>query len=317
MTDRRILFFMLPFPFPSGGVATIYRHAEILTQHGLPAFITLAEKPAVDFYSSHAPLIVHGGSMRLVPGDIFVIPEGFPNIVGALKPTPAKRLMFCQNQYRLPFRADPSAGIGEFGVHGVIASSEAVCAFFRDVYGLTDIPFIPYAVDPAIFAPRPAKRRQIAYMPRKLAQDIPLIHATFQRRHRRHANVPWVAIDGKTQREGAAILAESDVFLALSDRESFGLPPLEAIACGCLVAGFHGDGGREYMTRENGWWAETGDWKACVDGLAAALDLLVAGGTALTARREAMAATVARFSPARMETEFLAFWRGELATSFP
>ncbi len=316
MTDRRILFVMQPFPFPFGGVATIYRHAEILAEHGLPAFVTLSEKPSVDFYDSHAPLIVHGGNMRVGPGDIFVVPECFPEIVAALKSTPATLLMFCQNQYYLPFTPDPRAGFAEFGVHGVIASSEAVRAFFRDVYGLTDIPFIPYAIDAAIFAPAPAKRRQIAFMPRKLTQHIPFIRAVFQRRHRRHADVPWAAIDGKTQRESAAILAESDVFLSLSHQESFGLPPLEAMASGCLVAGFHGDGGREYMTSENGWWAETGDWKACVDGLAAALDLLVGGGTTLSARREAMAATVARYSPARMEAELVGFWRNQLAIPF-
>ena len=316
MTDRRILFFMQPFPFPSGGVATIYRHAEILAEHGFPAYVTLPEKPPVDFYGSHAPLIVHGGNMPVGPGDIFVVPEGYPEIVAALKSTPAKRLMFCQNQYYLPFTPDPRAGFAEFGVHGVIASSDAVRAFFGDVYGLTDVPFVPYAVDPAIFAPVPEKRRQIAFMPRKLAQDIPLICAVFQRRHQRHAGVPWVAIDGKTRRETAAILAESDVFLSLSHKESFGLPPLEAMACGCLVAGFHGDGGREYITSENGWWAETGDWKACVDGLAAALDLLAGGGNTSTARREAMAATVARYSPARMEAELLGFWRKELVTPF-
>lgn len=311
-TDRRILFVMEPFPFPSGGVATTYRHAEILAAHGLPAFVTMTEKPPVDFYGSHARLIIHGGKMPAGRGDIFVIREGDPEVVAALKSTPAKRLMFCQNQYYLPFTSNPRAGFAEFGVHGVIASSEAVQAFFRDVYGLTGIPLIPYAVDPAIFAPAPAKRRQIAFMPRKLTEDIPLIQAVFQRRHLRHADVPWVPIDGKTRREAAEMLGESEVFLSLSHKESFGLPPLEAMACGCLVAGFHGDGGREYMTSENGWWAETGDWMACVDGLAAALDLLVQGGTTLTVRREAMAATVARYSPVRMEAELLGFWREEL-----
>ena len=70
------------------------------------------------------------------------------------------------------------------------------------------------------------------------------------------------------------------------------------------------------MTNENGWWAETGDWKASVDGLAAALDLLQAGGDVLAFRRAAMAATVDRYSPARMRAALLAFWRKEIATPF-
>jgi glycosyltransferase involved in cell wall biosynthesis len=162
------------------------------------------------------------------------------------------------------------------------------------------------------FAPLGRKKRQITFMPRKLPEDAAFITAAFKRRHARYADVPWLKIEGVTQAEAARAMAENAVFLSLSHKESFGLPPLEAMACGCLVAGFHGDGGREYMTAENGWWAETGDWKGCVDGRAATLDLLETGGAALEARRAAMAATLERYSPPRLESALLAFWRNEL-----
>lgn len=313
MTGRRVIFVLEPFPFPSGGVAVIYRHAEILAMHGIPAFVALPQRPPVDFYGSRAPLIIHQGRLPVKAGDIFVIPEGFPTYVKALAAAPVERLMFCQNQYYLPFGADPKAGFAEFGVHGVIASSDTVSGFLRDVYGLTDVPVIPCAIDTAIFSPGSAKRRQIAFMPRKLPDDSAFIQAVFRRRHTRYADVPWVPIEQMSQRQAAAVLAHSEVFLSLSHKESLGLPPLEAMACGCLVAGFHGDGGREYMTGANGWWAETGDWKGCVDGLAAALDQLQQGGHELAARLDAMAATVGRYSPERMEAALLSFWRAEIA----
>jgi glycosyltransferase involved in cell wall biosynthesis len=317
MADRRVIFISAPFDFPSGGVATIYRHAEVLAEHGISAFVALTEKPKVDFYGSRAPLIVHGGRIREQPGDVLVVPEGFTSLVRATGSSRVKRIMFCQNQYYPAFTDNPRLGFAEFGVQGLIASSEAVRSFFGDVYGLTDVPLIPYAIDTAVAFPAPVKRRQIAFMPRKLPQDAEFILNVFQRRHVRYANVPWVAIDNVTQKESVAILAESQIFLSLSHRESFGLPPLEAMACGCLVAGYHGDGGREYMTTENGWWAETGDWKSCADGLAAALDALHSDGNALTARRAAMTATVNRYSPASMESALLGFWQRELATPFP
>jgi len=313
MPSRRVIFVLEPFPFPAGGVALIYRHAEILVQDGIPAFVALPEKPPVDFYATTAPLIVHGGKMPWRHGDVFVIPEGFSNYVKAIARAPVRRLMFCQNQYYLPFTDSPQAGFGEFGVHGVIASSESVRSFFLDVYGLADVPLIPCSIDTALFSPAPAKRRQIAYMPRKLPQEAEFIRSVFQRRHRLYSGIPWVAIEGKTQREVATILADSEIFLSLAHKESLGLPPLEAMASGCLVAGFHGDGGREYMDQANGWWAETGDWKACVDGLAAAIKCLEAAGGELEARRAAMAATVQRYSPARMQDALLGFWRHELA----
>jgi hypothetical protein len=319
MGDRRIIFILEPFPFPSGGVATIYRHVEILARAGLAACVALPQKPKIDFYQTTAPLLIHGGSLQALQvrsTDIFVIPEGFSNYAKALMQTPAKRLMFCQNQYYLPFTIDTGTGIAEFGVHGIMTSSIAVQKFFSDVYRISDLPVIPYAIDPKLFAMRD-KRRQIAFMPRKLPDDANFIAATFKRRHPRHAGVPWAQIDGLSQAEAARRLGESAVFLSLSDKESFGLPPLEAMACGCLVAGYHGDGGREYMTPQNGWWAETGDWKACADGLASALELLDEGGSALEERRRAATQTVERYSPSRLEAALLAFWRRELATPFP
>jgi glycosyltransferase involved in cell wall biosynthesis len=319
MNDRRIIFILEPFPFPSGGVATIYRHVEMLTRMGMAACVALPQKPKIDFYHTTAPLLIHGGSLQALQarrGDIFVVPEGFSDHVQALKQTPAKRLMFCQNQYYLPFTADAAAGIAEFGVHGIIASSIAVQRFFSDVYRISDLPVIPYAIDPKLFR-MGDKRRQIAFMPRKLPEDASFIAAAFRRRHPRYADVPWLQIDGMSQAEAARRLGESAVFLSLSDKESFGLPPLEAMACGCLVAGYHGDGGREYMTSQNGWWAETGDWKACADGLAHALTLFDEGGSELDERRQAATQTVELYSPTRLEAALLAFWRRELATPFP
>ena len=46
------------------------------------------------------------------------------------------------------------------------------------------------------------------------------------------------------------------------------------MASGCLVAGFHGDSGREYMNQNNSWWEEDEDWLTCVNGLASAIKFI-------------------------------------------
>lgn len=306
--NRRIVFACEAYPFPSGGVAVIYQHAALLARRGLRACVALPARPPVDFYGSEAPLWIHGGALAPEPGDIWVLPEGFQSYAQALRHSPVALLMFCQNQYYLPFGPDARTGFAEFGVDGVLASSEAVRSFFEEVYGLRDVPLIPCAVDTEVYRSAAVKKQQVAFMPRKLGDEVGFLQATLRRLHPRHADVPWVAIQGLSRKEAAAALAQSSVFLSLSHRESFGLPPLEAMASGCLVAGFHGDGGREYMNADNGWWAETGDWKACVHGLAAALDLAAAPPQASSHRRSAMAATVARYSPERLESALLNFW---------
>jgi hypothetical protein len=289
----------------------IYRHVEILMNHGISAFVHLPERPEVDFYETTAQQLIGNVSFNLT--DILVIPETLGWALRQFRPTPLRRLMFCQNHNYLPTVSNPRNALAEWGVHGVIASSVAIRTHLHDRYGLYGVPLLPCAVDPVRFAPVKDKKRQIAFMPRKLPADASAIEASFKRVYRRFADVPWVAIDRVSQTEAARVLNESCVFLSLASNESLGLPPLEAMAAGCLVAGYHGVGGREYISDLNGWWAEAGDQKACVDGLAAAFDLLDRGDTQLEVRRGAMMQTVAQYSPQRMEAALLDFWRVELA----
>lgn len=312
MKTRRIIYILEAYKSAHGGVANIYEHVEILADNGFNAFVCLPQKPVVDFYRSDAPLIIHGGNITIEKGDIFVIPEGILNYVNALRGMPCKRFMFCQNHYYLPFSDNPSLGISEFPVHEVIVSSETLRSFFQQVYGLPNLPLIPCAIDTDIFSNKGRKRRQIAYMPRKLRKESAFIKATFSRIYKEYAEIPWIAIDDVERLEVAKIMAESEIFLSLSDKDSLGLPPLEAMASGCLVAGFHGDGGREYMTQNNGWWAESGDWKACVNGIASALRLLESGGQQLEEMKRHIAATVEGYSRTRMKEELLKFWGQEI-----
>ena len=316
MKNRRIIFVLQPFDFPAGGVAVIYRHAELLAQHGFRAFVSLPNRPKIDFYGSTAPLIIHNGRIDIEKGDIYVIPEGFSDYMEALRRAPVRRIMFCQNHYYLPFSENPKIGFAEFPVHKVIISSDAIRSFMEDVYGLTKLALIPYAIDTDIFNSRSEKIRRVAYMPRKLPAESEFIKATFKRVYKEYSDVPWIAIDNLAKMESSEILRTSEIFLSLSHRDSFGLPPLEAMACGCLVSGYHGDGGREYMSESNGWWAADGDWRSCVHGIGAALKLNETGGRELENMRREMYLTVNRYSPEAMEKGLLHFWEEEVKAPF-
>jgi hypothetical protein len=49
--SRRVIYLLEPFTAPFGGVAVIYRHAEILAANGIRAFVALPQKPEIDFYA--------------------------------------------------------------------------------------------------------------------------------------------------------------------------------------------------------------------------------------------------------------------------
>lgn len=103
-------------------------------------------------------------------------------------------------------------------------------------------PYVPNSV-PHVFrhSGQAKQRNSIAYMPRKGGD----VAETLKRQI--SVDVHWREIDGATEREVAETLKSSDIFLALSPSEAFGLPPLEAMSAGCCVVGYPGDGGLEFM----------------------------------------------------------------------
>jgi len=85
-------------------------------------------------------------------------------------------------------------------------------------------------------------------MPRKCADDIRQVLGLLNSRESL-GGFSVVPIDGKNEAETAAILRESMIFLSFSSQEGCPLPPMEAMACGCITIGYHGRGGAEYFDR--------------------------------------------------------------------
>jgi glycosyltransferase involved in cell wall biosynthesis len=115
---------------------------------------------------------------------------------------------------------------------------------------------VQYLVDPATFYSGDPKTRSIAYMPRKRREEATEVLAILGARG---ALDGWdvVPIANRSEAETAEILRGASVFLSFSHREGFGLPPAEALACGCVVAGFHGFGGRDISP--HALWVPEGD----------------------------------------------------------
>ena len=63
----------------------------------------------------------------------------------------------------------------------------------------------------------------------------------------KHLNCDFRVIDGLTEAQLINEYQSADVFLATGYPEGFGLPPLEAMSCGCVVVGFTGGGASEFM----------------------------------------------------------------------
>ena len=124
------------------------------------------------------------------------------------------------------------------------------------------------------------------------------------------ARVTWQPVDNRTEKETADIFGRSEIVLSLPFLESFGLVPLEAMACGAIVVGFTGYGGEEYASAENGYWFPPDHMEEVADALATVFDGLDRREPTLVRMLEAGAATAARYNKERTRTALREFYGG-------
>jgi glycosyltransferase involved in cell wall biosynthesis len=109
--------------------------------------------------------------------------------------------------------------------------------------------------------------------------------------------------------EVARILRESLIFLNFGTAEGSPLPPAEAMASACLVIGYDGRGGREFITPEYAFPIETGD----VVSFAATVERVIRelGTNPQPLREKARRASeyiLQTYTPQREEIDILAAW---------
>jgi glycosyltransferase involved in cell wall biosynthesis len=140
---------------------------------------------------------------------------------------------------------------------GAIVVSEDSKRYLEYMFPALPVHRVRLCINPSLFFPAP-KKRQIAVMPRKNMEDLKQVLNALALRG---ALDGWqvVAIDGFTEAQTAAALRDSAVYLSTSSPEGFGLSPCEALACGCEVIGYHGEGGKEFLLPEFSYPIQVGD----------------------------------------------------------
>lgn len=308
----RILYLSKNFGFPLGGVRAAYHHVRLLAANGLDAAIALVGDSKRPHFEDDVPVVDGRRGLETEPQDIIVFPEPWHADMVRHRDRPIRRFVFVQNHFYMWYGLAGARSFGEIGIERVFCSSEVIAAYCGRVFPGPPPPVIHYGIDSALFRPR-RKRAQIAFMPRKMEKEARFILETFRRLHPEFHDWRWVAIDRADESEVARILGESAIFLSLGRLEGLGLPPLEAMAAGCVVVGFLGDGGREFATRDNGLWCPAEDWDQCVGALARAARGIASRDPAIARIAAAGHETAKRYSFERTERELLAFWRSALA----
>src|SRR5581483_6106147 len=148
-------------------------------------------------------------------------------------------------------------------------------------------------------------------MPRKQVEDLAQVLHILKAR-RALSGFSLLPIDGKSEAEVAALLRRARIFLSFGHPEGFGLPAAEAMACDCVVVGYHG-GGREFFRPELAFPIEVGDVLGYARTVEAVLRVCREEPARLAAvTRKAAAFIREHYTPQNETQDILAAWQNIL-----
>lgn len=332
----RTFIFIPPVRRAAGGITVLLQIAEILHGAGREVFLVPREfvggrdagiggwRP--EGVGADVPCVPFDNP-GLAPGDLWLVPEGWVNSLAPGLNAGARCMSYVQNWAYLFSSLPPEVTWNSLPVE-FLAVSDPVARYVTEMTR-REAPIVRPGIDPErFFAPekKPGGMITVAAMPRKNKALLAQIKSAFVSRNGSDA-VLFVDIEGKDADGVARALRRSHIFLATGYPEGCPLPPLEAMASGCLCVGFSGYGGWDYMRqaqdrpRFTPWWplrqvpwGGNGLWCADADVFDAALSLeqavdWIRNGSDKATRAVANArATAASYSPEAQRQEVLDTW---------
>jgi len=295
----------------------MYRHVDVLNANGIPAAIIHRRAGFRVTWFENATAIMDLSGARPTTDDFIMVPEQIASQVTTLWPGVPK-VIFNQNAYET--FAGHAIGPGELATPLRHPDFIATIVVSQDSKRYLEYAFpehptfrIHYGIDPRFFHYEPHKTMQITYMPRKNLAHILQVVSILKAR-RALEGVELYAIDRVAEAETARLLRQSVLFLSFGGPEGFGLPAAEAMACGCIVVGYDGQGGREFITPQYAFPIDSGD----IIGFAATAERVIRmlredpQSLAEMARR-ASEFVLGTYTPKREEEDILQVWRHLLA----
>jgi glycosyltransferase involved in cell wall biosynthesis len=251
----RTVIFIPPLKKVSGGLVALQELACLLARLGFDVAVASTAQPGavLDGVDICVPRLSWNKPF-LGPHDIWLVPEGWPNAIAPGAGAGAQTLVYVQNWLFMMTALPEGVRWSRLPVR-YLAVSRPVRWFCEDALGLTVDAVLPPSIHPDFFVQDTRrdtrdKHVRIAYMPRKnraLADQIRAVALACLETGGYGARVEFVSIHDRPRGEVARMLASCHIFMSTGFPEGFGLPPAEAMACGCVPVGFGGLGGFEYM----------------------------------------------------------------------
>lgn len=234
---------------PCGGVKVIYQHCDLLNCNGFTAHPVHLGNFKVDWLQHSSTPLNEQEALRIIsPQDVLVVPERIPQTAATFPCS--NKIAFVQN-WGLVAKAVGEKSYADFGFTGLLSCGEYVRDFLQTHSSLPCFT-VTNGIRLDFFKPNPQRRKEkcILYLKRKPTwhmgrKAIELLPSHIKKQ------IHIVELNNRyTEEEMAEFYQKADIFIATGFPEGFALPPLEAMACGCVVVGFSGGGGIEHMKHE-------------------------------------------------------------------
>lgn len=268
----RKCFFLKPRPI--GGIKVIYQHCLILKKLGYDVYPVLMGRYVGNFYGYELEFKKLSEVIDSVSQSDIVVATEFAPYQGLLFKS-AKKILFLQNWlglYKWLNTEDQTKSYFDLGYDHVITCSD-YCSNYVQANMKIPATTVPNGIDLEQFKPDTNARvkNRILAMSRKNPDDLKKIIALLH-----GGDYEIKVVDDLSQSALIREYQSADIFLATGYPEGFGLPPLEAMACGCVVVGFTGGGASEFMiSDETALVSDDGD----IEDVVQKLQLLAENGS--------------------------------------
>ena len=274
--DYKCYFFLPDFDKHSGGIQYVYNHVLRMREEGYNAIIlhqktgyrpewladwfeTDDDGKFVDFEVQY----LDAENLRINMEDFFFIPEGFPELMENLKNATCKKIVFCLNWFYVLNALKPGTFWDSYGITDCMSITQSQTEYLKMIMPFLNIKNVVGQIDNTVYTPPERvsdKRMQMAFIPSrdggaKAHNVIKTFYALFP--HLRFIN--FIELKGMDKDQFASAMRESQFYVHFDEHSSMGTAPLEAWLSDCLVAGWDGVGGREFMSDKNTWLAPNGD----------------------------------------------------------
>ena len=245
------IYYLCPdFETPSGGTREIYWHVWQLRQGGYDAKVVHQKSGfRLVWHGIDVPTISLGDNPPLDMNDVLVIPEGMWSILKQLTTIDITKIMFVLNWHPSYWQLPAGEKWSDYGVTGVLTPSQVIADYVQWRSNLP-VTMISSYINPKLYHyDARLKKPLIAYTSRK-CQDADIIRDILPEKSDRFEQFNWQVMNNLSESEYAQTLQQATFYLTPSPQEGLNISVLEAMACGCIVIGYHGIGGREFMVGE-------------------------------------------------------------------